>query len=163
MTRDLIHHRFGHLHEDGLLKLDTLGVRGALGFAKLPDMHLCPSCAIGKSRVADIDRKSTRDNDPSEEFHRVALDIWGPMSTPDLNENKWALGAAACYKNTSVRCSLMKSKSEATDSWKGFIVTIKSFNFIVERIRIANDSVFLCAKFMHVCQDENIVVERAVP
>ena len=159
---DLIHRRFGHFHEDGLLKLDKLGVRGALGFAKLPDMQLCPSCAIGKSRVADINRKSTRDNDPSESFHTVALDVWGPMSTPDPNGNRWALGAS-CYKTSSILCSLMKSKSEATDSWKGFIVTIKSLNFTVKRVRIDNDSVFLCAKFMQVCQDENIVVERTVP
>ncbi len=39
VTRDLIRRRFGHLHEDGLLKLDKLGIRGALGFAELPDMH----------------------------------------------------------------------------------------------------------------------------
>ncbi len=75
VTRYLIHRRFGHLHEDGLLKLDKLGVRGALGFAKLPEMEFCPSCAIGKSRVVDINRKSTRDNDPSEPFHTIALDI----------------------------------------------------------------------------------------
>ena len=73
------------------------------------------------------------------------------MSTPDLNGNIWALGAA-CYKTSSILCSLMKSKSEATSSWKGFIVTIKSLNFTVRRGRIDNDSVFLCAKFMQVCE-----------
>jgi len=109
ITQDFIHRLFGYLHEDGLLKLNKLGVRGALGFAKLPDMQLCPSCAIGKSRVADINRKSTRDNDPLEPFHTAALDIWGPMSATDLNGNRWALGAA-CYKTSSVLCPLMKSK-----------------------------------------------------
>jgi hypothetical protein len=59
----------------------------------------------------------------------------------------------------------MKSKSEATNSWKGFIVTIKSLNFIVKIVRVDNDSVFLCAKFIQVCQAENwgFVVERTVP
>jgi len=69
----------------------------------------------------------------------------------------------ACYKTSSILWSLMKSKSEATSSWKEFIVTIKSLNFTVRRVRIDSDSVFLCAKFMQVCQDENIVVERTVP
>jgi hypothetical protein len=64
---------------------------------------------------------------------------------------------------SSILCALMKSMSEATSSWKGFIVTIKSLNFTVKRVRIDNDSVFLCAKFMKACQDENIVVERTVP
>ena len=32
ISQDLIHRRFGHLHEDGILKLDRLGVRGASGF-----------------------------------------------------------------------------------------------------------------------------------
>jgi len=162
VTRDLIHRRFGHLHEDGLLKLDKLGVRGALGFAKLPGMGVCPSYAIGKSRVDDINTKPTRDNDPPEPFHTVALDISGPMSTPGLNGNKWALGAA-CYKTSSILCSLMKSRSEATSSWKGFIVTINSLNFTARRVRIDNDSVFLCAKFMQVCQDESIVVKQTMP
>ena len=84
------------------------------------------------------------------------------MSTPDLNGNRWVLGATF-YKTSSILCSLMKSKSESSSSWKGFIVTIKFLNFIVRRVRIENDSVFLCAKFMQVCQDENIVVERTVP
>ena len=98
----------------------------------------------------------------SKPFHTVDLDIRGPMSTPDLNENRWALGAT-CYKISSIICSLMKSKSKATSSWKGFIITIKSLDFSVKRVRIDNDSVFLCAEFMQICQDENIVVERALP
>jgi hypothetical protein len=112
VTRDLIHCRFGHLHEYGLIKLDKLGIRGASRFSKLHGIHLCPSCAIGKSKVADINRKSTRDSDPSSPFHTVALDIWGPMSTPDLTGHRWALGAA-CYKTSTTLCSLMKSKTEA--------------------------------------------------
>jgi hypothetical protein len=85
VSRDLIHHRFGHLPEDGIIKLDRLGVRGASGFRKLHGGQFCPSCAIGKSRVADINRESTHPNDLVDPFDTVALDIWGPMSTLDLN------------------------------------------------------------------------------
>jgi hypothetical protein len=84
-TRVLIHRRFGHLHEYELLKLDKLGVRGACGFAKLLGMQFCPSCAIGKLRVVDINRKSTRDSDPSSDpFYTVALDIWDQCPCPIL-------------------------------------------------------------------------------
>ena len=88
VTLGLTHRRFGHLHDDGLIKLDRLGLRGAQGFNKLPGMQFCPSCAIGKSKVADMNRKSTRDSDPSSPFHTMTLDIWGPMSTSDLSGNK---------------------------------------------------------------------------
>ena len=75
-------------------------------------MQFCPSYAIGKSKVAGINRKSTLDSNPSNPFHTMSLGIWGSMSTPDLNGNKWALGAT-CYKTSTTLCSLMKSKSEA--------------------------------------------------
>jgi hypothetical protein len=83
----------------------------------LPGIQFCPSCAIENSKVSDINHKSTRDSDPSGPFHTVALDIWGTMSTPDLNGNIGALGAA-CYKISTKLLSLMKSKSEASNSWK---------------------------------------------
>jgi hypothetical protein len=162
VTRDLIHCRFGHLHEDGLVKLDKLGVRGASGFSKLLGIQLCPSYAIVKSKVADINRKSTRESDPSSPFHTVALDIWGPMPTPDLTGHRWAQGAA-CYKTSTTLCSLIKSKTEAASCWKGFIIMIKALNFNIRRVRIDNDSVFLIAQFTQLCQDEQIIVERTVP
>jgi hypothetical protein len=39
ISRDLINRRCGHLHEDGLLKLDRLGIDGMWGFSKLPPLH----------------------------------------------------------------------------------------------------------------------------
>ena len=124
-------------------------------------MQFNPFCAIGKSKVAAINRKSTRDTNPSCPFHTVALGIWGPMSTPDLNGKKWALGAA-CYKISTTLCFLMKSKSEAAICWKGITITIKSLNFTVKRVRIDNDSVFQSAQFTQSCQDEQIILERTV-
>jgi hypothetical protein len=112
VSRDLIHRHFGHLHEDGIIKLDRLGVRGASGFRKLHGSQFCPCCAIGKSRVVDINRESTHPSDTVDPLDTVAIDIWGPMSTLDLNGNRWALGAA-CYKTGTILCSLMTSKTEA--------------------------------------------------
>jgi len=36
ISRDLIHRRFGHLHEAGLEKLDTLGIDGIWEYSRLP-------------------------------------------------------------------------------------------------------------------------------
>ena len=42
-SRDLLHRRCGHLHESGLLKLDSLGIRVVSGFLNFP---LCRSALI---------------------------------------------------------------------------------------------------------------------
>jgi hypothetical protein len=153
VTRDVIHQRLGHLHEDSILTLERLGIKGVTGYSKLLAAHFCPSCAIGKSKVTDINRQSTRGNDPLAPFHTIALDIWGTMSSPDINgNNKWVLGAA-CYKTATILCALMKSKSDAPAAWKGFIETIKSMDFVLRRVRIDNDSVFLSSVFTQLCEN----------
>ena len=88
ISRDPIRRRCEHLHEEGIMKLDKLGVDGVLGFSLLPPISLCAQCDIGKSRFADIKRGSTRDAKPPSAFHTIALDIWGPMSTEDIGGNK---------------------------------------------------------------------------
>ncbi len=111
-SRDLIHRRRGHLHEDGLLKLDSLGVPGVSGFSILAPMSFCPDCTTAKSTVANINRRSTRDRDPPHAFHSLALDIWGPTSTPDLYGNRYVLGAV-CYATSAIVGVLLKHKSDA--------------------------------------------------
>jgi len=161
VTRDLIHRPSVNLYEEGLLKLDRLGVRGSSRFYRLPGIQFCPSCAIEKSKVVDINRKSTRHNDPSIKFHIVASNIRRPISTPDLKGGRWALGAA-CYKTANMLCFFMKSKTNANSSGKGFIVTIESLDFAIKRARIENDSVCLSAQFMQVYLDESIIMKRTV-
>ncbi len=84
------------------------------------------------------------------------------MSSPDIHGNKWVLGAA-CYKTATILCALMKNKSDAPRAWKGFIETIKSMDFVLRRVRIDNDSVFLSALFTEICQTNSINIERTVP
>jgi len=43
------------------------------------------------------------------------------------------------------------------------MVPIKSLNFKFKRVGIDNDSVLLCAKFIQVCQDGQIIAERTIP
>ena len=121
MSRDLIHRRCGHLHEDGLRNLDRLGVDGVWGFSLLPLLSFCAECAIGKSKVFNINRSSTRDKDPPTPFHTVALDIWGPIWGPcpyeNIGENMWFLGGV-CYKTSTIFGKGMKHESDANDTWK---------------------------------------------
>ena len=111
LTRDLIHRRCGHLHESGLLKLDSLGILGVSGLSKLSPMSFCPDCATAKSTIAIINRRSTRDRDPLHPFHTLALDIWGPTSTPDFSGNRYVLGAVR-YTTPSIFVVPLKFKSD---------------------------------------------------
>ena len=110
---DLIHRRCGHLHEEGLLKLDKLEIDGIWGFSLLPKVSFCSDYAVAKSKVRDISRKSTRDRDPPTLFHTMALDIWGRMSTPDIGGNMWVIGGV-CYKTSLIFGNFTKLKSNAT-------------------------------------------------
>jgi hypothetical protein len=163
VSRDLIYRRCGHLHEDGLLKLDKLGVDGVWGFSLLPPpLSFCAEYAIGKSKVFNIDRSSTRDKDPPNPFHTVALDIWGPMSTEDIGGDKWFLGGV-CYKTSLIFGNVMKHKSDATATWKSMISRVKSYGYKISRLRIDNDTVLISKEFTLVCETEAIAVERTVP
>jgi hypothetical protein len=92
-NRDLIHRRYGHLHEAGLLKLDSLDILGISGYSKLYPLSFCPDYATAKATIANINRRSTRDRDPPHPFHTVALNIWGPTSTPDISGDRYVLDA----------------------------------------------------------------------
>ena len=133
ISRDPIHRRCGYLHEEGLLKLDKLGIDGVWGFSMPPPLTICSECAVGKSKVHDINRKSTRDRDPPPPFHTLAIDIWGPMSTPDIGGSRWFLGAA-CYNISTIIGNLMKHKSDAPIVWKSMIASVQSTGHFVCRI-----------------------------
>jgi hypothetical protein len=162
ITRDLIHRRTRHLHEDGILRLDKLEIDGIWGYARLPSLSLCPDCAVGNSRVTNINRTSTRGNVPPSSFHIVALDIWGPMSSPDIGGNMWLLGSV-CYKTSTIFGDLMKDKSDATFVWETMISRVKTMGYTISRVRIDNANVFLCKDFTDLCAAETIAVERIVP
>ena len=45
---------------------------------------LCRSCVAAKSPTANINRGSTRIDDPDTCFHTLAIGIWGPVNTPSI-------------------------------------------------------------------------------
>ena len=99
----------------------------------------------------------------SSPFHTVALDIWGPISTPDIRGNRLIL-EGVCYKTPLIYGNLMKFKSNANLTWKSMIATVKSIRHSMSRVRIDNDTIFLCADFTTLCESEGIIAyERSVP
>ena len=132
ISRDLIHRRCGHLHEAGLEKLDALGIDGIRGYSSLPPFSFCTHCAIAKSKVAKVNKESTRDRDPPAPFHTFALDIWGPTSTEDIGGNIWFLGDVF-FKTSTVIGNVMKYKSDAPYTWKTMIASVKSLGYSMLR------------------------------
>jgi hypothetical protein len=104
-------------------------------------MSFCPDCAIAKSTVADISRRSNRNHDPPQPFHSRALDIWGPTSVPDILGNRYVFGDVY-YSITSIVAVLLPRKSDAPSAFVEILATISSFDHKPSRIRIDNDSVF---------------------
>jgi len=125
-------------------------------------MSFCPNCATAKSKVANINRRSTRDRDPPHPFHTFALDIWGPTSTPDLSRNRYVLGAV-CYTTASIVAALLRFKSDTPSAWTVILDIIASLGYKPTRVRIDNDSVPLNASFAAICRSSYITVERIVP
>jgi hypothetical protein len=126
--RDLIHRRCGHLHESGLLKLDSLGILGVSGYSKLSPLSFCPDRATAKSTIANINRRSTLDRDPPYLFHTLALDIWSPTSTHDPYGYRSVLGII-CYTNAAIVAVLLKVKSDAPSAWTDIISSIAFFGY----------------------------------
>jgi len=115
-----------------------------MGFLPPSQGHLLPRLCRGKVKSSGHQQEVNKGQGPPTPFHTVALDIWGPMSTPDIGGNRWVLGGV-CYKTSLIFGNLMKFKSDATITWKSIIAKVKSMGHSISRLRIDNDTVFLCS------------------
>jgi len=160
ISRDLIHRRYGHLHEDGLLKLDKLGVDGVWGFSLLPPP---PSPFVQNVQSGSQEcLKLTNDPKGTRTFHFISYDIWGPMSTEDMERNIWYL-EGIYYKTFVIFGNVMKHKSDSTSTWKSMISSVKSLGHMISRLRIDNGTALLSKEFTLVCETEGVAEERIVP
>jgi hypothetical protein len=139
-----------------------LGILGISGYTKLSPLTFCPDCATAKYIVANINRRSTCDHDPPHSFHTLALDMWGPTSTPDTYGHRYVLGAV-CYSSAAIVAVLLKIKSDAPSAWTDILASIASYGYKPTWVRIDNDSVLLSSSFTAICRSSNITVERTVP
>ena len=155
----ILHKRCCHLNEADIQKLIKMG---CLGKPRIIGDTFCRSCAISKSCTADINRQTTRSSDPPTPFHTVAMDIWGPMSTPAIGGYRYAIGLTDFMTNCLL-VELVQHKSDAPDTLTGFLQRIKTLGHTVSILRIDNDSVFLSEAFQNICRQERLHVQRTAP
>ena len=155
----ILHRRCCHLNEADIQKLIRMG---CLGKPRLIGSTFCRSCAMAKSRVANINHQSTRESDPPSPFHTVAMDIWGPMSTPAIGGFRYVIGLTD-FKTNCMLAELVHRKSSAPDVLLTFLQYIRSVGHKVHTLRIDNDTVFLSETFQNICRNENITIQRTAP
>ena len=155
----VLHRRCCHLNEADIQKLIRMG---SLGKPRIIGDTFCKPCAMAKSRVANVNRESTRASDPPSPFHTVAMDIWGPMSTPAIGGYRFVIGLTD-FKTNGMLAELVHRKSEAPDTLKSFLQHISDMGHTVHTLRIDNDSVFLSETFQNICRSENIRIQRTAP
>ena len=162
ISKDLLHHRLGHLHDDGISKLATMGLSGIPPVMSTTTISFCSHCHTCKSHVADINRMSTRQSDPSTPFTTVSVDIWGPIAVSAIGGYSWVLGTA-CHTTSYVMASLMRTKDESSRCFETFLTKIRSFGHTVLNVRVDNDSVLISRSFQDICLNWKINIERTAP
>ena len=155
----ILHRRCCHLNDADITKLIRMG---CLGKPRIIGDTFCKPCAMAKSRVADINRQSTRESDPPTPFHTVAMDIWGPMSTPAIGGYRFVIGLTD-FKTNGMLAELVHRKSAAPDTLMSFLHRIRDMGHKVHTLRIDNDSVFLSDVFQTICRTEAITIQRTAP
>ena len=157
----ILHRRLCHLHRRAVQRTASLGIKG-LPQSAVHFSAFCRSCALSKATVANINRSSTRDRDPVDPLHSVALDIWGPMRKAAIGGYHYVLGAA-CYASAGILGELMKRKSDAPSTWRRFLAKARRLGRPIKTVRIDNDSVFLSKEFIAICEENDIAIERTAP
>ena len=95
---DTIHRRCCHVSDETIRKMSTLGIKVIPDNCTHGSRAFCISCDVAYYIVANINRASTRTDDPYHCFHTFAIDIWGPVNTPSIVNFSYAFGAI-CFKS----------------------------------------------------------------
>ena len=125
-------------------------------------ISFCSHCHTCKSHVADINRMSTRQSDPSTPFTTVSVDIWGPIAVSAIGGYSWVL-KTACHTTSYVMASRMRSKDESSRCFETFLTKIRSFGHTILNVRVDNDSVLISRSFQDICLKWKINIERTAP
>ena len=155
----LWHSRLGHIGEPQLDELLTGHVEG-LGYASHEKLGFCETCAVCKSQVRNIPR-APADRDVGL-FEVIGVDFCGPMSVPSLGGRRYSFGAVD-FRSRFVLHDALRSKDEATSSFRRMLTTIRSLGYTVRRLRVDNDTVFLGAAFRSLLDEFNIALEVTAP
>jgi hypothetical protein len=95
-------------------------------------------------------------------FEVIGVDFCGPMSVPSLGGRRYSFGAGD-FRSRFVLHDALRSKDEATSSFRRMLTTIRSLGYTVRRLRVDNDAVFLGAAFRSLLDEFNIALEITAP
>ena len=93
---DIFHIRCCHVSDETIPKMSTLGIQGIPVYCTHGSRIFYRSCALAKSTTTNINRGSTRIDDPDTCFHTLAIDIWGPVDTPSIGNFSYMFGVVCC-------------------------------------------------------------------
>ncbi|GJU74384.1 integrase, catalytic region, zinc finger, CCHC-type containing protein [Tanacetum coccineum] len=90
MTKSwLWHHRLSHLNFGTINKLTKDGLAQGIPRLKFQKDHLCPACALGKSKKSSHQPKAEDTN--QEKLYLLHMDLCGPMRVASINGKRTAL------------------------------------------------------------------------
>jgi hypothetical protein len=87
--------------------MQTLGVKGIPDYSR-GSRSFCKSRVVGKSTTANLNRESTRINDPPTCFHTLTIYIWGPDNIPASGNFNYFFGAFCIIRTVIIMIELLK-------------------------------------------------------
>ena len=118
---DTMHRRLCHASDKTIRKMSTFGIKGIHVNCTHGSRAFCRSCDVAKSTVANINRESTRIDDPDNCLHTLTIDIWGPVNTLSI-ENFSNIFGHVCCKSAFIMVELIKIKSDSIPIFVVFFV-----------------------------------------
>ena len=156
----LWHRRFGHLGENGLVKLAKSGLIKSFNYDSSKEIGFCETCIGGKHQRSKFPASSTRCKEPLGLVHS---DVCGKMNTASLGGAVYFL--TFIDDNTRyVWIYPLKHKDEVFDrflQWKAQVE--KSSGRKLKVLRTDNGGEYTSAKFEDYLKAEGVRHERTVP
>jgi transposase InsO family protein len=95
-------------------------------------------------------------------FEVIGVDFCGQMSVPSLGGRRGSFGAVD-FRSRFVLHDALRSEDEAISSFRRMLTTIRSLGYIVRRLGVDNDVVFLGVEFQSSLDEFNIAPEVTAP
>ena len=84
------------------------------------------------------------------------------MSVPSLGGGRYS-NATVDFKTRYILHDVLRHKSEAPKSFKRFLIQIRDLGYLVQRVRVDNDSLFLSVEFTSLLDEFGIALQRTAP
>jgi hypothetical protein len=84
------------------------------------------------------------------------------MSVPSLGGGRYSI-VAVDFKTRYILHDVLRHKSEAPKSFKHFLIQIRDLCYLVQRVRVDNDSVLLSVEFTSLLDEFGIALQQTAP